>query len=130
MTPHEAVYGKPPPVVSSYIPDRMKYFADKHRTEREFQPGDRVYLRLRPYRQATMRNPQHPKLAPRFYGPFRCPLPSWHGRIQAAASGPSRIHNVFHVSLLKKKAGFECLPFSHSSSHDRWPSSLGCRHRF
>lgn len=30
--------------------ERMKRYADEHRSEREFQEGDWVYLRLQPYR--------------------------------------------------------------------------------
>lgn len=50
---------------------RMKFQADKHRTEREFIPGDWVYLRLQPYRQASISMRRDFKLAPRFYGPFQ-----------------------------------------------------------
>ena len=33
---------------------RMKFFADKKRTEREFLVGDWVYLKLQPYRQTSI----------------------------------------------------------------------------
>jgi len=46
----------------------MKLQADKHRSEREFQPGDWVYLLLQPYRQKSMALRRTLKLAPRFYG--------------------------------------------------------------
>lgn len=140
MTPHEAIYGKPPPVVSSYIPgttavdavdttlrerdailcqlrqtlqvaqDHMKYFTDKHRTEREFQPGDWAYLRLQPYRQATMCNPQHPKHTPCLYGPFQILSRVGTVAYKLQLPGTSCIHNDFHVSLLKKKLGSNVSP--------------------
>lgn len=47
---------------------RMKQMADQHRTEREFQIGDWVYLRLQPYMQATVQFRSNMKLAPKFYG--------------------------------------------------------------
>ena len=34
--------------------NRMKQFADKHRTERVFAVGDWVYLKLQPYRQTSV----------------------------------------------------------------------------
>ncbi|KAL0449608.1 UNVERIFIED_CONTAM: Retrovirus-related Pol polyprotein from transposon.6 [Sesamum latifolium] len=50
--------------------NRMKHYADKKRTERVFQVGDSVYLRLQPYRQNSVQLGQNLKLAPRYYGPF------------------------------------------------------------
>ncbi|XP_071705152.1 uncharacterized protein [Rutidosis leptorrhynchoides] len=34
--------------------DRMKHYADLHRTERQFAVGDWVYVKLQPYRQVTL----------------------------------------------------------------------------
>ena len=78
MSPYQVLYGRPPPTISSYIPktarlqsvedevvdrdvtlqllkdnlvkaqERMKKLADKNRSEREFQVGDLVFLRLQP----------------------------------------------------------------------------------
>lgn len=43
--------------------DRMKVFADKHRTERAFKVGD-VLLKLQPYCQSTARGAMPRKLSP------------------------------------------------------------------
>ncbi|KAK3221799.1 hypothetical protein Dsin_008824 [Dipteronia sinensis] len=81
MTPFEVVYGKAPPAFTTYRPretsvaaveqnlidrdamirllkenlqqahHRMTQMADKHRTERQFEKVNIVYLRLRPFRQ-------------------------------------------------------------------------------
>jgi len=48
----------------------MKTQADKHRTERVFEEGDWVYLRLQPYRHKSLALRWNLKLSPRFYGPF------------------------------------------------------------
>lgn len=49
---------------------RMKKYANFHKTERVFEVGDLVYLRPQPYRQhsVVMRSL---KLSPRFYRPYR-----------------------------------------------------------
>ena len=49
---------------------RMKFYSDKKRTEREFQLGDEVYLKLQPYKQTSMALRKNLKLSSRFYGPY------------------------------------------------------------
>lgn len=85
--------------------NRMKHYADKLRTEREFAVGDWVYLRLQPYRQTSLALQRNMKLAPRFYGPFQ--VLSRVGTVAYKLSLPdtAQLHLVFHVSLLKKKLG-------------------------
>lgn len=84
MTPFEVVYGTSPPCLTSYVrgttkvdtlvkelrsqevimgllkenlskvQQQMKSFVDQHRTERTFDVGDWVFLKLQPYRQNTV----------------------------------------------------------------------------
>ena len=55
--------------------DRMKNMADKHRSDRNFQVGMWVYLKLQPYRQLTVRQGGHHKFAAKYYGPFLITAP-------------------------------------------------------
>jgi hypothetical protein len=100
MTPYEAVYGQQPPTITTYLPgtskvqsidtmlqgrtttlaalkdnllmaqNRMKQQEDQHRSERVFQEGDQVFLRLQTYKQTSLKNQGHRELEPKFYGPF------------------------------------------------------------
>nr|KYP58323.1 Retrotransposable element Tf2 [Cajanus cajan] len=127
-TPFEVVYGRPPPSLARFVPvaqdlqDRdealtqlkfhlqraqhqMIHYANAHRKPLEFQPGDYVYLKIRPHRQTSMPTKLHPKLSARYYGPY-----SVFKRIGAVAyqfrlPTEARIHPVFHVSQLKKALG-------------------------
>jgi hypothetical protein len=50
---------------------RIKNQADKHRTGREFEIGNMVYLKLQPYRHTSLSAHRSLKLHSKFYGPFR-----------------------------------------------------------
>jgi hypothetical protein len=50
---------------------RMKKFADTHRTERSFEVGDMVYLKMQPYRENALGLRNSLKLTSKWYGPFR-----------------------------------------------------------
>ena len=50
---------------------RMKATADLHHCDISFEAGDKVYLKLRPYRRLPLLDVLMKKLAPKFYGPIR-----------------------------------------------------------
>lgn len=100
-TPFEAVYGRPPAVLTRFLlggtkveaiqrelsdrdealpqlkyhlqraQNRMKAHADLRRKDQNFEIGDWVFLKLRPHGQQTMGARISPKLAPRYSGPFQ-----------------------------------------------------------
>jgi hypothetical protein len=51
--------------------NRMKLKADKNRSEREFQAGEMVLLKLQPYVQIFVVSRPCPKLAYKYFGPFK-----------------------------------------------------------
>ncbi|BBN67650.1 hypothetical protein Prudu_144S000300 [Prunus dulcis] len=85
--------------------ERMKKFYDAKRIDKSFEVGDFVYLKLQPYRQMSLSLRRNLKLSPRFFGPYE--ILQRVGQVAYKLKLPegSRIHPIFHVSLLKKKVG-------------------------
>jgi hypothetical protein len=83
----------------------MKQLADQRRSEREFEEGDWVFVRLQPYKQLSLKQQGKNKLAPKFYGPFQINKKISQVAYRLELLDNCRIHNVFHVSCLKKMLG-------------------------
>ena len=81
---------------------RQKSYADSKRREVTFDIEDRAYLRVSPLR-GVKRFGIKGKLSPRFIGPYK--VLSRKGEVAYELELPealSAVHNVFHVSQLKK----------------------------
>ncbi|GJW52616.1 putative reverse transcriptase domain-containing protein [Tanacetum coccineum] len=82
--------------------DRQKSYADLKRKPMEFQVGDKVMLKVSPWK-GVVRFGKRGKLNPRYVGPFKV-----LGKVREVAyklelpEELSRVHNTFHVSNLKK----------------------------
>ncbi|GKC11451.1 hypothetical protein Tco_1008233 [Tanacetum coccineum] len=82
--------------------DRQKSYADLKRKPMEFQVGDKVMLKVSPWK-GVVRFGKRGKLNPRYVGPFK--VLEKVGSIAYKLELPqelSRVHNTFHVSNLKK----------------------------
>ena len=134
-TPYAVVYGQPPPTHLPYLPgvskveavdrslstreaalqfvkfhlhraqNRMKQQADKHRSDRNYEIGTWVYVKLQPYRQTTVVNRKCLKLSARFFGPYQIVEKIGSVAYKLALPTGSKIHPVFHVSQLKLHMG-------------------------
>ena len=81
---------------------RQKSYADKRRRPLEFAVGEYVFLKVAPMK-GVMRFGKKSKLSPRFIGPYE--IVKQIGKVAYQLKLPSEmsaIHNVFHVSMLKK----------------------------
>nr|GFC13462.1 putative reverse transcriptase domain, ribonuclease H-like domain, aspartic peptidase domain protein [Tanacetum cinerariifolium] len=82
--------------------DRQKSYADLKRKPMEFQIGDKVMLKVLPWK-GVVRFGKRGKLNPRYVGPFK--VLERVGDVGYKLDLPeelSRVHNTFHVSNLKK----------------------------
>ena len=82
--------------------DRQKSYADLKRRPMEFQVGDRVLLKVSPWK-GIVRFQKRGKLSPRFIGPFK--IIERVGNLAYRLELPSelqKLHNAFHVSNLRK----------------------------
>ena len=81
--------------------DRQKSYADARRTDRSYEVGDHVFIRIRP-NKSTIQFGEGTKLSPRFIGPFE--ILERIGPVAYRLALPPhlhRTHNVFHVSVLR-----------------------------
>jgi len=67
----------------------MKRQADKGRSERVFQVGDRVYLKLQPYVQSSLAPRANQKLSFKFFGPYSVVERIGSSSVSARPSGVS-----------------------------------------
>ncbi|GKF22581.1 putative reverse transcriptase domain-containing protein, partial [Tanacetum coccineum] len=84
------------------VRDRQKSYADKRRKPLEFEVGDRVLLRVSPWK-GVVHFGKKGKLASRYVGPFeileRIGLVAYRLRLPEELKS---VHDTFHVSNLKK----------------------------
>lgn len=79
----------------------MKQQADKNRNEQQFSVGDQVYLKVHPYLQNSLAARRNQKLVLSSMDPIKC-FKKWGSILQAPSTGQFKIHDVIHVSQLKK----------------------------
>ncbi|GJW30749.1 reverse transcriptase [Tanacetum coccineum] len=89
------------PLAEFWAQDRMKNYADKKRSEREFEVRMWGYMKLQPHRQVTIRHEQQLKLSAKYYGPFMTLAKVGTLAYKLELPNTSQIHPVFQISQLK-----------------------------
>ncbi|GKE83442.1 hypothetical protein Tco_1557184, partial [Tanacetum coccineum] len=91
------------------VRDRQKSYADIRREPLEFQVGDRVMLKVSPWK-GVISFGKREKLNPRYIGPFKvlAKVGTVTYRLELSQQ-LSRVHSTFHVSNLKKCLSDELL---------------------
>ena len=85
---------------------RQKEYADRKVRDLEFMEGEQVLLKVSPMK-GVMRFGKRSKLSPRYIGPFE--VLKRMGEVAyelALPPGLSRVHPVFHMSMLKRYHGY------------------------
>ncbi len=82
--------------------DRQKSYGDLKRKNIEYEVSDKVFLKVSPLKK-VLRFGKKGKLSPRFIGP--CEIIECMGPVAYRLALPQeldKIHNIFHVSMLKR----------------------------
>jgi hypothetical protein len=134
-TPFRVVYGRDPPTIRSYEPGEtrvaavardmeerdafladvryrleqaqlvQKHHYDRHHRQVAYQVGDWAWLRLRPHTMSSLHQAPTGKLKPRYIGPYRIVELLNEVAVRLQLPPQARIHDVFHISVLKKFSG-------------------------
>ncbi|EOY21616.1 Uncharacterized protein TCM_013563 [Theobroma cacao] len=106
MAPYEALYGRKcrtPLYWDKVDQDKQESYSDRRRKDLEFEVDDRVFLKVSPWKGNDLNTLRRGKLNPRYIGTFR--ITERIGLVEYRLKLPPEldwIHNVFHVSMLKK----------------------------
>jgi hypothetical protein len=79
----------------------MKQQANQQHSERSFEVGDCIFLRLQPYKHMSLKQAKNDnKLSEKYYGPYKVlqKIGTMAYKLELLAS--SQVHPVFHVSCL------------------------------
>ncbi|XP_020702849.1 uncharacterized protein LOC110114338, partial [Dendrobium catenatum] len=80
----------------------MKKQADGHQKDIQFEVGEKVFLKLRPYRQKSIANRMNEKLSPRYFGPYEVLEKIRVMACRLKLPSTATIHLVFHASQLRR----------------------------
>ena len=80
--------------------DKHKTYANLKLTPREFQVGEHVYIKVNP-KKCSLRLGKYSKLAPGYCRRFEILAKVGSVAYQLALPPNIKVHNVFHVSILK-----------------------------
>ncbi|KAI5408711.1 hypothetical protein KIW84_054516 [Lathyrus oleraceus] len=82
--------------------DLIRSQANKHRREVEYEVEDMVFVKIQPYKMKKLAKRLNQKLSPRYYGPYE--VIQRIGVVAYKLKFPegSKVHPVFHASLLIK----------------------------
>ncbi|KAA0048440.1 Retrovirus-related Pol polyprotein from transposon 17.6 [Cucumis melo var. makuwa] len=84
---------------------QMKQYADRKRRHVEFQIGDLVLLKIRPYRQFTLRSKRNEKLSSKYFGLYKILEKIGAVAYKLELPANAAIHPVFHVFQLRTYVG-------------------------
>ena len=83
--------------------NRMKQQADQHHSERSFDVGDWVFLRIQPYKQMSLKQAKKDnKLSPKYYCPLHCVAKDWYYGIQIGVAYIFPSTPIFPCFMLKE----------------------------
>lgn len=135
MTPFEALYGKPPPVLVAYevgsspnelvdmkfgerdeivkelkknlarAQDQMKKQFDKGRSMESFEQGDWVFLKSLPKEHKALSKATLSRLRAKYFGPYQVLEKCRQLAYKLDLVVGVHIHPIFHVSWLRRKVG-------------------------
>ncbi|CAH9129507.1 unnamed protein product, partial [Cuscuta epithymum] len=84
--------------------NKMKREVDGKRRDMQLELGDKVYLKIQPYKLKSLAKRVNQKLSPRFYGPFEVIEKINPIAFKLKLPEVCAVHPVFHISLVKHLA--------------------------